>query len=115
MKDPRDSFWWKLVNLQPATWRGIVTAVVALAVAVGFKVAPEVPDAVFLVILAVLPVIQGVWTRKGVTPNAKVAVVVPDPINAPNTVEAGEAQVVVGHPGSEQSAAVLAAASDKGE
>lgn len=91
--EPKDTIWWRIVNLQPATWRGIVTAVFVLLAAVGIKVVPEVPDAVFLVILAVLPVIQAAWTKKAVTPNAKVAVRVPDPINRPGKIEAGPAVV----------------------
>lgn len=94
MKDPRDNPLWRLVNLQPATWRGIVTAVFMLLAAIGIKVAPEIPDAAFLVVLALLPVIQGLWTKSAVTPNAKVAVEVPDPINAPNEVVAGQARVL---------------------
>jgi len=110
MNAPRDTVWWKLVNLQPATWRGVVTAAVVLLAAVGIKVAPEVPDAVFLVILALLPVIQGVWTRSAVTPNAKVAVSVPDPVNAPSVVESGQAVVPDNTPVSE----ILEAAKGEG-
>jgi hypothetical protein len=88
---PKDTVLWRLVNLQPATWRGVVTAAFVLIAAFGIKVAPEIPDAAFLVILAVLPVIQGLWTKSAVTPNAKVAVRVPDPVNAPDEIEAGPA------------------------
>lgn len=95
MTDPKDTIWWRLVNLQPATWRGIVVAAFALAAALGIKFAPEVPDAAFLVVLAALPLIQGLWTKKAVTPNAKVAIRVPDPIKHPNQIEAGPASVVV--------------------
>lgn len=90
---PQDTIWWRLINLQPATWRGVVTAVFVLLAAVGIKVAPAIPDAAFLVLIAVLPIIQGVWTKHAVTPNAKVAVSVPDPINAPSEIAPGEAVV----------------------
>ncbi len=95
---PKDSVLWKLVNLEPAVWRGIVVAVLAVLAAVGIKVAPGVPDLAFLVVLAVLPVFQGLWTKSAVTPNAKVAVVVPDPVEAPSIVRAGEAVVPVRTP-----------------
>lgn len=85
------SIWWRLVNLQPATWRGIVMAAFALAAALGLKFAPEIPDAAFLVVLAALPVIQGLWTKKAVTPNAKVVIRMPDPIKEPDLITAGPA------------------------
>lgn len=108
---PRDTVWWRLMNLQPAVWRGIVTAVFVFLAAVGIKVAPEIPDAAFLVVLALLPIVQGIWTRSAVTPNAKVAVSVPDPINAPAEVAAGEAVV----PASTPTAEILEAAETKGD
>lgn len=92
---PKDSFFWKLFNLQPAVWRGLVTAVFALLAAIGIKVAADVPDVVFLVVLALLPILQGVWTKGAVTPNAKVVVKVDDPIDAPNDISAGEAVVPI--------------------
>jgi hypothetical protein len=107
---PKDTIWWRLVNLQPATWRGVVTAVVVLLAALGIKVAPGIPDAAFLVILALLPILQGLWTKSAVTPNAKVAVAVPDPINAPAEVTAGEAVVPDETPAED----ILAAATEKG-
>lgn len=90
---PPDTFWWRLVNLQPATWRGIVVAIFAFLAAVGIKVAPEIPDAAFLLVIALLPIAQGLWTKKAVTPNAKVAVYVPEPTRAPELVQPGEAVV----------------------
>lgn len=96
MKDARDNALWRLVNLQPATWRGIVVAVFVFLAAVGIKVDPGIPDAAFLVVLALLPVAQGLWTKGAVTPNARVAVSVPDPIRSPQVIEAGEAVVSQG-------------------
>jgi hypothetical protein len=94
MKDPRDNVWWKLVNLEPATLRGILLAVVTLLAAIGIKIAPNIPDSIIAVLVVILPVIQALWTRGSVTANAKVAVVVPDPINDPGTVKSGDAVVL---------------------
>lgn len=108
---PQDTFWWKLLNLQPATWRGLVTAVFVFLAALGIKVVPEIPDATFLIILAILPIAQGLWTKRAVTPNAKVAVRVPDPVNQPAEIEAGPATVPADVPAQD----ILVAATEKGE
>ena len=91
--DPKDSVMWRLVNLQPAVWRGLVVAVIAIAGTFGFDAATDLPDNVMLVIIGLIPIIQAVWTKGAVTPNAKVAVVVPDPVGEPNVVAAGKAVV----------------------
>jgi hypothetical protein len=93
MKDSKDTILWRLVNLNPAVYRGLVVAVFSVLAAVGIKVSPEIPDVSLVVLLAVLPLLQAGWTKGAVTPNAKVAVVVPDPINEPNKVRAGQAEV----------------------
>lgn len=98
---PKNTIVWRLVNLQPSVWRGVVTAVFVTLAAVGIKVAPEIPDVAFLIVLALLPIAQGLWTKSAVTPNAKVAVSVPDPINAPDEVSAGQAVVPMGTPAAE--------------
>lgn len=90
---PRDSVVWRIFNLQPAAWRGVVTAVFVVLAAVGIKVSSEIPDAVFLAVLAILPIAQAIWTKGAVTPNAKVVVVQPDPVSRPQQVQAGEAVV----------------------
>lgn len=93
MKDPKDTMWWRLVNLQPAVWRGLIISVIAVAAAFGIKTREDLPDLLMLVVLGALPILQGLWTKGAVTPNAKVAVIVPDPVGAPNKVRAGEAEV----------------------
>lgn len=93
MTDPKDNIWWRLVNLNPAIWRAVITALIGILLALGVKLSPDLSDKILVAIPFVLALLQGVWTRAGVTPNAKVAVVVPDPVNAPNQVEAGEAVV----------------------
>lgn len=93
----RNGVWWRIVHLEPAMWRGVVMAVVALLTAAGVYVAPGVPDTLVIAIVAVTALIQAVWTRPAVTANARVVVVAPDPIAKPRTVEAGEAVTRASH------------------
>lgn len=88
---PNDTLWWRLVNLNPALLRGLIMAVVLLLSSVGILISPEVPNSLIGFIATVLAIVQALWTKGSVTPNAKVAVSVPDPINAPGVVEAGDA------------------------
>lgn len=91
MTDPQDSIWWKLVHLDPALFRGLVIAVITVLGAFGILISPDLTDSLVGVLVAGMAVVQALWTRAGVTANARVAVVVPDPVNAPNTVAPGEA------------------------
>ena len=91
MGEPKYGFLWRLVNLQPAVWRGLVVAALAVAGALGLDVAVDLPDNIMLVIIGIIPVIQALWTKGAVTPNAKVVVVEPDPVNAPGEIAAGPA------------------------
>jgi uncharacterized membrane protein YfcA len=84
-------FMWRLVHLEPALWRALVMAVVALAGSVGILISPDLPESLLGVLGAVLAIVQMMWTRGAVTPNAKVVVSAPDPIGDPATVTAGEA------------------------
>lgn len=88
---PQNGFWWRLMNLDPALWRGLIIAAFALAATVGVTISPNVPDQIIALIWALSAIIQALWTKQAVTPNSKVAVSVPDPVNNPNVVEAGEA------------------------
>lgn len=89
---PEDAgFWWKLVNLNPALWRALIVATIALLGAVGIAVNGSIEDSLFLFITAVAAVVQGLWTRKGVTANQKVVVYKPDPIDNPTMVLPGPA------------------------
>lgn len=105
--EPQDSFWWRLTHLDPAVYKAVVVAVVGLLVALGIKVAPGVPDQVILLVVALAAVVQGLWTRKGVTPNAKVVAYLPDPF-VPHAIEAGEAATTA------SDAAILEAAKTAG-
>jgi hypothetical protein len=84
-------FWWRLVHLEPALIRGLAVAVVGLLGSVGILVIPGLPDGLVGVWLALAAIVQALWTKGAVTANARVAVRVPDPVNAPFVVEAGEA------------------------
>ena len=86
-----DNFWYRLTKLDPAIYRGLIIAAVALLASVGVIISPGVPDALIGFIWAVSALVQAVWTRQAVTANAKVAVLVPDPVNNPQIVVAGEA------------------------
>lgn len=89
--EPKPSFWWKLVNLNPALLRGLVMAVVMVLGTAGILVSPDLADGLIGAWVAVAAVVQALWTRNGVTANAKVVVIAPDPVNAPDTVAPGEA------------------------
>jgi hypothetical protein len=87
----KDSFWWRLIHLEPMVWRAAVVAVVALLGALGILVDPSIPDALVTAWVALAAIAQTVWTRPAVTANARVVVEAPEPIRSPGTVVAGEA------------------------
>ena len=77
-----DQPWWKrLTSLEPALVRSVVIAVVGVLALAGLD-ATAVGDKLidgWTYIFAVLPLIQGWWTRQAVVPTAKtVAVLRPD-------------------------------------
>src|SRR3954466_2227888 len=88
--DPQDSFWWRLTHLEPAVYKGLVTAIVGLLVTLGVVISPNVPDQLITVIVAAMAVVQALWTRGSVTPNAKVVVALSNAFE-PHRVVAGEA------------------------
>lgn len=85
------NFWWRLVHLDPAILRGAVIAIVALVSALGFVVSGQTLEAFLTAIGALLAIVQALWTRGAVTPNAKVVVYKPDPVNQPALLAPGEA------------------------
>lgn len=89
--EPQPSFWWKLVHLDPAIFRGLIMAVVLVLGSVGIFVSDELANNLVIAWVAIMAVVQALWTKRGVTPNAKVVVQAPDPVNAPGTVAPGEA------------------------
>lgn len=87
----RNTVWWRILHLEPAMWRGVVVAVLALLASFGVYVRPELPDALVLAIVAVSALLQAVWTKPAVTANARVVVWAPDPVGQPTNVQPGEA------------------------
>lgn len=85
------SIWYKLIKLDPAVFRGLIVAMAALLASVGVAISPGVPDAVIGFFVVLVPIVQALWTRPAVTANARVAVLVPDPVNNPQIIEAGAA------------------------
>jgi hypothetical protein len=63
---------------------------VALLLSLGIAIAPGVSDNIILVIVVLMGIIQAVWTRGGVTPNAKVVAYLPDPFES-SAIVAGDA------------------------
>jgi len=89
--EDRNGVWWRIVNLNPVLLRGALVALVTLLGAVGILVAPGIPDALVGLLAGAAAIVQAVWTRPSVTPNARVVVRAPEPITEPGVVEAGEA------------------------
>jgi hypothetical protein len=84
-------FFWKLVHLNPAVWRGIVMAILALAATFGFVVSDQNTEAIVSAVTALLVIVQAIWTRGAVTANKKVIAYKPDPIEDPSHIVPGEA------------------------
>lgn len=80
-----------LIHLNPARWIALVVAVVFLLGAFGLVINGEQKEGIVGVILAVIPILQGLWTESKTTADNKVVVVAPDPINQPTLVVAGAA------------------------
>ena len=87
----KDTFWWKLVHLEPALLRTLIVAVATLLGTFGVFVASDQIDAIIGFATVALIVVGGVSTRSAVTANARVVVEAPNPISDPGTVVAGEA------------------------
>lgn len=82
---------WNLVHLNPALYIGLVVAVLAVLGAFGLVISGEQKEAISTLVLAVVAILQGVWTQARTTANKKVVVAAPDPIAQPHLVEPGEA------------------------
>lgn len=86
----QDSFLWRFTNLQPAVYKGVVVGLVGLLAALGVVISPDIPDQVILFTTALMAMIQALWTKESVTPNAKVLAYLDDP-SRPRSITAGEA------------------------
>lgn len=85
------NLWWKLTHLEPALYAGIVTAVVAILASIGFAISDSATNAIISAVVVVVGLVQALWTRSKSTPNQKVVVFKPDPVNSPDKVSAGPA------------------------
>lgn len=85
------SFWWKLVNLDPALVRGAVMSFGALAAAVGFMISDQKLGTFLGFLFSLMLIGQALWTKSAVIPKAKVVVYKPDPVNRPLELEPGPA------------------------
>jgi hypothetical protein len=85
----KSDFWWRLVNLNPALYRGVIMSTIWALTSLGIAVSDTVPNAFIVLIGAVFAMAQAFWTKPAVTPNAKVVVYMDDP-NNPKQVSAGE-------------------------
>lgn len=78
----------------PALVRGLVVAVIGLLASFGLVRADVLDEAqlgyVVMIGTVVLPILQGLWTRYGVTPNAKVVA----QVTAAGDVVAGDAAAI---------------------
>lgn len=104
----QDTFWWRLVHLNPVLWKGLVVAVLAVLAITGVHISPQLPDVLDGLVLAVSAIVQALWTQTSVTPNAKVVVAVEDPHLGGTVVVPGEATTVA------SDAAILRAAATAG-
>lgn len=84
------SLWWKLVNLNPSIYRGFVMAVVLVLTSFGIHVSDAIPDSLIILLAALFALVQALWTRSAVTPNAKVVSYLPDP-DKPRAILSGDA------------------------
>lgn len=84
-------FWWRLVHLDPAVYRGFIVATAALLVGLGLTFGADLPENLVVFIGAIFALAQGLWTRGAVVANDKVLAYLPDPVNMPNAVAAGVA------------------------
>jgi len=87
------SVWYKLVHMEPALWRAFIVAVFSLLASVGVVVSDDIPNNLVGVIIALASIIQWLWTRQAVVPEAKVVVWK----DSNNNLRAGEA-VPTGQP-----------------
>lgn len=84
-------FWWKLVNLNPVILRTAIVAIFMVAGALGIVTSDGLADSLIAGWIAVMSLVQMVWTRTGVTPNAKVVVAMQDPTRSDTWVVPGAA------------------------
>lgn len=82
-------FLERFASLQPAVFRGVIVAVVALLASVGILVSPELADALVGLVGSLSALTAAFWIRPAVTPNSKVLAYTPDPEH-PRVIASGE-------------------------
>ena len=87
----QNTFWWRLLHLDPVLFRTGVVSVVALLASLGIAIAPGIPDSLITAVAAVAALVSALWSRDGVTPNDKVVVYQPDPVGQPSALLPGAA------------------------
>jgi hypothetical protein len=85
----RDTFWWRLLHLNPVLFRTAVVTIVALLAMAGVLVSPTLPDTLTAAVTAIAALGGALWSRDGVTPNDKVVVYQPDPVDRPTVILPG--------------------------
>lgn len=88
--EDKNSFWWRLVHLDPAIYRALIMAIIWVLASFGVAVSDKIPNSVIVLVGAVFALVQALWTKGAVTPNAKVVSYLPDPAK-PREIEAGDA------------------------
>lgn len=91
----RNTFWWRLVHLDPVLFRSAIVAVITLLAMFGILVSNALPDALTAVVTTLGALIAAVWSRDGVAPMDKVVLYQPDPVSNPNQTVAGPATASV--------------------
>lgn len=81
----------RLIHLNPARWIALVVAVSFVLGSFGLVITGEQKEGIIGLILAVIPILQGLWTETKTTADTKVVVVAPDPIRQPELVAPGAA------------------------
>jgi hypothetical protein len=103
-----NTFWWRLVHLDPALLRGLIMAVIFALASLGIIVTPALPDSLITLVGAVFAIIQALWTKPAVVPNAKVVTYLEDPAQ-PRVISPGEAVTTA------SDSAIIAAARESGK
>jgi hypothetical protein len=86
-----NTFWWRLLHLDPVLFRTVAVTLVALLASLGILVTPAISDNLVAVVMAVSALAGALWARDGVTPNDKVVVYKPDPVGQPSALLPGAA------------------------
>lgn len=84
---------YRFTHLEPSVYRGVVVAIFGVLASMGVVVSDSIPDQLVVLVLAILPLIQAVWTKASVVPKDKVVAYIEDPYarTGRHSIKAGEA------------------------